>query len=155
QWAEGQARFEEVGCAGCHVPALPLSSTIYELSARDGGDPIRVDLAALGAAPRLRPGPEGGPLLVYLFSDLKRHVVGPYLRDDRSYRGISPAQFRTPPLWGLARSRPYLHDGRAPTIEQAIFEHEGEATESRLAYEQLDEHAREIGRASCREGRQP
>src|SRR5690606_12109481 len=52
QWAEGQARFESVGCAGCHVPALSLSSTRYELSSRDGGPPVVVDLASQGVAPR-------------------------------------------------------------------------------------------------------
>ena len=33
----------------------------------------------------------------------------------------------TKELWGLANTAPYLHDGRATTIEEAIIEHGGEA----------------------------
>ena len=39
--------------------------------------------------------------------------------------------FRTPPLWGLGRTAPYLHDGRASTIENAIAQHAGEAIAAR------------------------
>ena len=36
-------------------------------------------------------------------------------------------EWRTPPLWGVADSPPYLHDGRAYTLEDAIRLHDGEA----------------------------
>jgi CxxC motif-containing protein (DUF1111 family) len=36
-------------------------------------------------------------------------------------------EWRTPPLWGLADSAPYLHDGRAGTVVEAIALHGGEA----------------------------
>jgi hypothetical protein len=36
-------------------------------------------------------------------------------------------EWRTPPLWGLADSAPYLHDGRAATVLEAIAQHGGEA----------------------------
>jgi hypothetical protein len=36
-------------------------------------------------------------------------------------------EWRTPPLWGLADSAPYLHDGRAATVVEAIALHGGEA----------------------------
>ncbi|MDH3485347.1 MAG: c-type cytochrome [Myxococcales bacterium] len=50
--------------------------------------------------------------------------------------------FRTPPLWGLRSTAPYMHDGRASTIEEAIAAHEGEADESRMAVEALDRDQR-------------
>jgi CxxC motif-containing protein (DUF1111 family) len=37
-------------------------------------------------------------------------------------------EWRTPPLWGFRDSAPYLHDGRARTLDQAISFHGGEAT---------------------------
>jgi CxxC motif-containing protein (DUF1111 family) len=40
-------------------------------------------------------------------------------------------------LWGAAASPPYLHDGRATTLEAAILAHDGEAREAREAYEAL------------------
>ena len=39
----------------------------------------------------------------------------------------TPAEWRTAPLWGVADSAPYLHDGRAETLEEAIELHGGEA----------------------------
>ncbi len=36
-------------------------------------------------------------------------------------------EWRTPPLWGLADSGPYLHDGRAASVLEAIAQHGGEA----------------------------
>ena len=39
-------------------------------------------------------------------------------------------EWRTPALWGFRDSAPYLHDGRAKTLDQAIAFHGGEAAES-------------------------
>lgn len=47
--------------------------------------------------------------------------------------------FRTPPLWGLRLTGPYMHDGRATTIADAIGQHDGEATASRGRYELLSD----------------
>jgi len=141
-WSVGQRRFSKLGCAGCHVPSLPLESTIYELPSRNGGATLKIDLAKHGAEPRIARPAEGGGYRVYLHSDLKRHVVGPQLREQRSYRGVSEAAFLTRPLWGIARSRPYLHDARAPTLDRAILEHSGKATRARNAYAELNDEQR-------------
>ena len=37
-------------------------------------------------------------------------------------------EWRTAPLWGFRDSGPYLHDGRADTLDQAVALHGGEAT---------------------------
>lgn len=42
--------------------------------------------------------------------------------------------WKTPPLWGVADSAPYLHDGSAKTLEDAIAEHGGAASLSRSKY---------------------
>ncbi len=41
-----------------------------------------------------------------------------------------PREWRTPPLWGVADSAPYLHDGRAATLEEAIRLHGGQGLRS-------------------------
>ncbi len=46
-------------------------------------------------------------------------------------------EWRTPPLWGVADTAPYLHDGRAETLEDAILWHGGEAKWSRDDYAKL------------------
>ncbi|TWU62979.1 di-heme oxidoredictase family protein [Crateriforma conspicua] len=43
-------------------------------------------------------------------------------------------EWRTPPLWGVADSAPYMHDGRAETLAESIAMHGGEATGSRDRY---------------------
>ena len=40
----------------------------------------------------------------------------------------------TPRLWGVADTAPYLHDGRALTLRDAILLHGGEATAARNAF---------------------
>lgn len=74
---------------------------------------------------------------VNLFSDLLLHDVAPadFSGIEDGNAGIS--EFRTPPLWGLAKSAPYMHDGRSPTIGEAIERHESEAAAARQAYEDL------------------
>ncbi|MNC97487.1 hypothetical protein D3C83_151580 [compost metagenome] len=42
--------------------------------------------------------------------------------------------FVTIALWGVADSAPYLHDGRALTLNDAILQHDGEGRASRDAY---------------------
>ncbi len=64
---------------------------------------------------------------VPLFSDLLLHDMGPGLDDGIVQGDATGAEFRTTPLWGLRASAPYLHDGRAATIEDAILAHGGEA----------------------------
>lgn len=80
---------------------------------------------------------------VALYSDLLLHDI-----HDVDFRGTAEADagvglYRTPPLWGLRRSAPYLHDGRASTIEAAIEQHFDEAENSRLSYEALTSSEKE------------
>jgi hypothetical protein len=55
----------------------------------------------------------GGRAIIDLFSDLKRHDMGPINAARHEQRGVARAQYLTPRLWGAADSAPYLHDGRA------------------------------------------
>lgn len=145
-WAAGRARFDALGCAACHVPALPLQSTTFALPSRAGGAAVRVDLATAAAAPRLAPAAEDGKTRAFLFSDLKRHDLGAGLAEPRADRGVAGAMFLTRPLWGVARSGPYMHDGRAATLEEAILAHGGEAQASSDAYAALGDPDRGLVR---------
>ena len=73
---------------------------------------------------RFRQVPDGG-LRVELFSDLKRHDMGPELAE--SFGSDLDARFITARLWGVADTAPYLHDGRAHTLRDAIMMNGGEA----------------------------
>lgn len=46
-------------------------------------------------------------------------------------------EWRTPPLWGVADSAPYMHDGRAATLEEAIRLHAGQAAKAAQQFAKL------------------
>lgn len=138
-WAEGRGRFEEIGCAACHTPILTVPSDRFTLPSREEGAAVWIDLANDAAEPRLSRSSLDDALHLELYSDLKRHDMGDDLADARADRGVDARMFVTPPLWGLARSRPYLHDGRAPTLHDAIVAHGGEAADARDRYVALGE----------------
>ena len=85
--------------------------------------------------PRLRPEADGS-VSVPLFSDLKQHDMGNQLAD-RAKQGsdvagicIDRPLFLTRALWGVADTGPWLHDGRALTLRDAILLHAGRGSEA-------------------------
>jgi len=78
-----------------------------------------------------------GRALIDLYGDLKRHVMGPRLAesvneiagDDVTPIPTTPRNRHTPDtfltenLWGVGSTAPYMHDGRATTLTEAIIEH--------------------------------
>ena len=89
---------------------------------------------------KLRTGPSPIPALnrkrVRMFSDLLLHDMGS-LGDGIAQGAATETEFRTAPLWGVRDSAPYLHDGRAPTLEAAIAAHDGEAKSARDRFMEL------------------
>lgn len=71
------------------------------------------------------------------YADLLLHDMGPALADDVTVGEAGPSEFRTQPLWGIAALGPYLHDGRADTLDEAVRAHGGEALASERKYEKL------------------
>jgi CxxC motif-containing protein (DUF1111 family) len=101
----GEALFASVGCAACHLPALQT-------------------------------GPSANPVfnrkVVALYSDLLLHDIG--TADGIRQEAATALEFRTPALWGVRMRRPLLHDGAAPTIEDAIGFHANEALSARRRF---------------------
>ena len=133
RWANGSALFESVGCNDCHRRELVLLSPFWdEAPDTTDGEPVRISLLQDGEFPKARP-------RVALFSDLKRHDMGPDFAEAVPIRGIGPTVFLTRPLWGLAETAPYMHDGRAATIPEAIEAHGGDADDAVQAWSLLSE----------------
>jgi CxxC motif-containing protein (DUF1111 family) len=105
----GEQIFRSTGCAVCHTPMM-----------MSGPNPV----AALSQKP------------VALYSDLLLHDMGA-LNDGIAQGDAHPNEMKTPPLWGLRASAPYLHDGTAATIEGAVRAHDGEARIARDRYLRL------------------
>ena len=78
-----------------------------------------------------------GRARVPLYADLKRHDMGSDLADAIDEIGTGPSVWLTEPLWGVGSTAPYLHDGRATTLDEAIRAHGGEAAPVRDAYAAL------------------
>lgn len=75
--------------------------------------------------------------LLPVYSDLLLHDMGEDLADGIEQGEASGSEFRTQPLVGLAAVGPYLHDGRAETLHEAILAHGGEAQSARDLYDAL------------------
>jgi hypothetical protein len=132
RWSRGATRFREIGCAECHRPELPLHATRFT----DGK--LTIDLLRDNQVPpRAEQADYVRDLGVRLFSDLRRHDLGPALAD-RSEHGVSERYFLTRPLWGLGDRGPYyMHDGRARSLGDAIRLHGGEAQAAADGYAKL------------------
>jgi RNA polymerase sigma factor (sigma-70 family) len=117
----GETTFRSIGCTGCHMPKLGDVEGIYsDLLLHDMGEKLGdVDAYAIFV---------GGP------SQAEGAVVNDRLAGTRS---ASVREWRTPPLWGLRDSGPYLHDGRAATVAQAIALHGGQGATSARRYAEL------------------
>ena len=146
-FARGSGLFEDVDCATCHPPYLelidPVIRTRPESTTYADRPAIEIDVAHDGEHPKIEPHNviETG-YNVWLYSDLKRHDMGPGLAAPSDHGQIRASVWLTRPLWGLAETAPYLHDGRAPTVDDAIRMHGGEAEAARDAYHALLEDDR-------------
>ena len=107
--AEGRRLFHSIGCASCHTPDL---------------------------------GPIRG-----IYSDLLLHDMGEELSDPGSYDADDAdsrdapkrGEWRTPPLWGFRDSAPYLHDGRARNLEEAVALHGGQGAASASRFRSMSD----------------
>lgn len=114
----GQALFDAVGCADCHVARY-----------------VTVRNHAL---------PHLASQEIWPYTDLLLHDMGPELADDREDFEATGREWRTPPLWGAGLARAmharvgFLHDGRARTIEEAVVWHDGEGRASRDRFAALE-----------------
>ncbi len=152
----GADLFSRLGCADCHVPELATSSTLLTYSfPEEETDPT----ANVFYAADLASGPAGfarsasGGIRVPMFSDLKRHDMGDALAE--STGGALDRMFITARLWGVADTAPYLHDGRALTLSDAILAHGGEAVSQRNKFAGLSAAEREAVLAFLRTLRTP
>jgi len=154
----GERKFEEIGCASCHIPRLPLDNDGWIYSEpnpfnppgnlRSGEVPdLKVDLSSDELpAPRLKPD-ASGTVWVEAYTDFKVHDIcepgeaAEHLNMNASQWSANLAggncRFLTKRLWGAANEQPFWHDGRFTTMRASVLGHSGEAKESRLAFQAL------------------
>ncbi|SMD37233.1 CxxC motif-containing protein, DUF1111 family [Reichenbachiella faecimaris] len=118
----GEVLFDQIGCTSCHMPTLKT------------GDHAVAALANQTFHP---------------YTDLLMHDMGFALDDGYTEGTATTSEWKTPALWGLGLSKDaqggsyfLLHDGRARSIEDAIFMHGGEAAQSAANFSELSEENR-------------
>jgi CxxC motif-containing protein (DUF1111 family) len=129
----GRTTFAAVGCANCHTPNLGNVQGIYsDLLLHDMGqemgdegsyadntseddEPLFPRITVPDVAANGQPAPATSPPL----------------------RGATRQEWKTPPLWGFRDSGPYLHDGRAQTLDEAVAMHGGQGAAAAHRYFQL------------------
>ncbi len=108
---KGKELFYTTGCQSCHTPKHVTN--------------------------RLDGQPEQSFQLIWPYTDLLLHDMGPGLADNRPEGRATGSEWKTPPLWGIGLSpqvsghTEYLHDGRARSLLEAILWHGGEAQSAR------------------------
>jgi hypothetical protein len=186
----GSSKFNQIGCASCHVPSLTINNPIFSEPSQDsdyrdapGGTltPSETLIPGEQSAPAmsdpLAPAPQtqipqldpslpvtldltldqpdnrildqngnviyrlgslrknnSGQALVELYGDLRRHNMGPGDAESIDEVGTGAAVFLTENLWGVGTTAPYMHDGRATTLTEAILEHGGEGANAKNAF---------------------
>ena len=109
----GKQVFYETGCTACHTPSFVTH--------------------------RLEDQPEQSFQLIWPYTDMLLHDMGPALADNRPEARATCQEWRTPPLWGIGLTEQvsghtyFLHDGRARSLLEAVLWHGGEAAAQRDA----------------------
>ncbi len=119
----GKEVFYTTGCTSCHQPSFVTH--------------------------RLADQPEQSFQLIWPYTDMLLHDMGPGLADNRPEARASGSEWRTPPLWGVGLTEQvsghtyFLHDGRARSLLEAVLWHGGEAQAQRDAVMSMPPQDRE------------
>ena len=109
----GKKLFYATGCTSCHQPTFVTHRLVDQ--------------------------PEQSFQLIWPYTDMLLHDMGPGLADGRPEATANGREWRTPPLWGIGLTQQvsghtqFLHDGRARSLLEAILWHGGEAQPHRDA----------------------
>ncbi|MDB5387942.1 MAG: thiol oxidoreductase-like protein [Planctomycetaceae bacterium] len=113
--ARGTQLFNLIGCANCHIRNVGPAKGVYSDFKLHKVVNLNVKEIAY-----------------YHDANLKLEFEPP-----QDYPHL--AEWKTPPLWGVADTAPYWHDGSAKTLEDAILAHADEAQPVTMAFCSLNE----------------
>jgi cytochrome c peroxidase len=156
----GEHIFNQIGCASCHVPKLPLDNNGWIYTEPNPYNPptnlrvgttktIKVDLNSPDLPlPRLAPDPSHPDIVwVPAYTDFKLHdISGPDENGEPLDQNQTPwtpkfrqgnRRFLTKRLWGAANEPPFFHHGLFTTLRKSVKAHAGEALQSRKQFDAL------------------
>ncbi len=123
QVLRGKRLFYDSGCTACHTPKF--------VTRRD----------SIGAEQSFQ--------LIWPYTDMLLHDMGPGLADDRPEGEATGREWRTAPLWGIGLTEVvnghsfFLHDGRARGLLEAVLWHGGEAEAAKQRVADMTEEERD------------
>ena len=156
--AVGEQTFERIGCAGCHIPNLPLRKQSWSYTEPNPYNPpgnlrlgesqiLKISLVDPDLPqPRLLPVNKNADVIqVPAYTDFRLHdICDPSDLGDETLDQNQPPwspkfrqpnrRFLTTRLWGVANQPPFFHHGRFTTLREAVLAHYGEAESSRVAF---------------------
>jgi CxxC motif-containing protein (DUF1111 family) len=156
---EGESLFQQIGCASCHIPALPLDRNGWIYTEPNPYNPagnlqpseapaLSLDLSG-DDLPQPRLKPVHGVVMVPLYTDFKLHDIcnGPSdpnreVLNQNALAGSAEffagnERFLTRRLWTAGSKPNYFHHGQFTTIREAILNHFGEALATQQAFRAL------------------
>ena len=138
--AVGRSVMKMIHCDRCHVPDLgEVEGVFSDLLLHDMGsglaDPVAAPPKVKTTTHNFQPVRNAGGYSGFALPMQSMQLTEVIPTNTRQ-------EWRTPPLWGVADTAPYLHDGRAKTLHDAILLHGGEASQSRAQYSRLSRHDR-------------
>ncbi len=132
QLDSGRAAFAAVGCANCHTPKLGNVEGIFsDLLLHDMGQEMSDEGSYADNT-----SDDDEPLVPRITPNLAANEQAAPATS-APLRGATRQEWKTPPLWGFRDSGPYLHDGRAQTLDEAIAMHGGQGAAAAQRYFQL------------------
>ena len=150
----GRRIFEQIGCTSCHMPNFEIEGDRRVADVATKYDPGQPGFNGLFATarprfqtvedhallPPLRRPAERRFRVRDIFTDFRRHDLGPNFWE-RNFDGTLQREFMTEPLWGVATTAPYGHDGRSVNLREVILRHGGEAQGARDGFAALSDSA--------------
>jgi hypothetical protein len=162
---DGEKVFSKIGCATCHVAAMPLARRSWTFTEPNPYNPptnLRAgETKTLSMnlndpclpVPRLTPSSENAAWLdVPAYTDFKLHdITDPNDPSEAEPLDMNQTvwsakfsqgnrRFLTRRLWGAANQPPYFHDGRFTTLREAVLAHSGEALRPRQQFQASSEY---------------
>ncbi len=151
----GRRKFERMACVRCHVPNLTIKNDRRVADLQTEFDSEKGNFNGMFATavplfdahddgsglPALKTARHGSFVVKNIFTDFKRHDLGPNFYE-RNYDGTIQREFLTTPLWGVGTTAPYGHDGRSINLAEVILRHGGEAQQEAGAFAALEDEDR-------------
>lgn len=135
----GEALFEKIGCASCHVPTLttaapgtPVNGGKFIIPEALGnkmfhpyGDFLLHDVGT------------GDGIVIAMEEHYSKHVYQTQWKNLSLDAQRTANRMRTAPLWGVRMEPMLMHDGASVTFRDAILRHRGEASDVTKRFEEL------------------